>query len=169
MLFILKLMLFWQERTELLLAHPCGYAMNQLFIYLKFRPPCWPTQRGKVINAFAMKFKGQRSNLERDQKWIFFFSLYFSFLFVLWFECLKCVHFTKERYSFPFSHNKLSNDRCNLRTNLLFQTSSNSQNCTSGVTLLALFLSSEPRVLGSWPPPPPPPPTPVPLCNSFKR
>lgn len=39
------------------------------------------------------------------------------------------------------------NDRCNLRTNLLFQTSADSQNCTSRVPLLflALFLSSESR------------------------
>ena len=35
------------------------------------------------------------------------------------------------------------NDRCNLRTNLLFQTSAKSQNCTSRVSLL--FLASESR------------------------
>ena len=40
-----------------------------------------------------------------------------------------------------------SNDRCNLRTNLLFQTSSNSQNCASRVSLLllSLFLALESR------------------------
>ena len=53
--------------------------------------------------------------------------------------CLICAQLTKYRYSFPFSNNKYSNDRCNLRTNV--------QNCTSRVHLLflAFFLSSESR------------------------
>ena len=38
-----------------------------------------------------------------------FSSFFFFCTFILMFKCLECAHFTKYRYSFPFSHNKLSN------------------------------------------------------------
>ena len=79
---------------------------------------------------------------------VFFFLSAFFCTFVLMFQVsFKCAHFTKYRYSFPFCHNKLSNNCCNLRTNLLFQKSTNTQNCTRRVPLLFLdlFLSSKSR------------------------
>ena len=67
-------MLFWQERTELFLAHPCGYAMNQLFIYLNFRPPCWLSQRDKVHSPWNIKARDRTSSSTEN--------VFISFLFL---------------------------------------------------------------------------------------
>lgn len=82
-------------------------------------------------------------------------SLSFFYTFILMFEVSYLCPLHDIQIFFPvfpqwilerFKIYKF-NDRCNLRTNLLFQTSADSQNCTSRVPLLflALFLSSESR------------------------
>ena len=112
-----------------------------------------------MVKVFATKSKGlvfdPRAGLE--ERIFLFFCPYFpllslSFFFLHIFFNVPSVLFVPtsrhtDNYSLPFSHNKFLNDCCNLRTNLLFQTSADSQNCSSRVPLmfLALFLCSESR------------------------
>ena len=90
------------------------------------------------------------------KKWTFFFFFFFSCRFLhVHFNVLSVLSVPTSRNTDILSHfatinyqiltHMGSKDRCNLRTNLLFQVFAKSQNCTSRVPLqfLALFLASE--------------------------
>ena len=80
---------FLTRETELLLAHSCGYAINELFIYWKFRLTCCLPQRSIVVNCLPRNPKARvpTSRAAEIMNSFFFVFLFSSFFFT---RLLKC-------------------------------------------------------------------------------